>query len=146
MKEKKNIRWVGLAVLTTLIIASTAAGVLLIRKAKECGGIQTDVKREFTEEEKEYLESQPGVSVREDGVVEVNVAERKAAEETVAVTRQAAQEKALMAMSEEAEILSSGLQKETDGTYWIVRAQDSGEVYQIWISAETGDISRSMRE
>lgn len=149
-KRQKIIPW---AAVTLIVLAAAAALYLSFGRNAIQGGrgetgkeSQTEVKTEFTEEEKAQLESQTGVTVREDGVVEVNVAERQEAEENVTVKRDEAQEKVLGIMSEEAKILSAGLQNEADQTYWIVRAEEGDQVYQVWINADTGEIYQSRRE
>lgn len=149
MKSKKQIILIAVAAVVVLTggiaIYSQKGDRPSINDTSETTG-EVAPKTKFTEEEKAALESQTGVTVLEDGVVEVNVGERQAEEESVTIKRSEAESLVQESMSGETEILSAGLQNQEGTTYWIVRADKGGEAYQVWIDAETGQISRSQRE
>lgn len=94
---------------------------------------------EFTEEEKERMESQTGVTVTEDGVMEVDIGEILAEESSVTITRDQAREMALGSLGEEAGIGACDIREYEGVKYWVVQADKGKETYQIWLNADTGE-------
>lgn len=97
------------------------------------------VKTEFTEEEKKNMESQTGVTVTEDGVMEVNIGEILAEESSVKITRDQAREIALQSLGKEAEIGTCDIREHEGVKYWVVQVYKGKEIYQIWLNADTGE-------
>lgn len=104
------------------------------------GGISgTPVKTEFTEEEKEIMESQTGVTVTEDGVMEVNIGEILAEESSVKITRDQAGDIAMESLGEGSEIGACDIREHEGVKYWVVQVDKGKETYQIWLNADTGE-------
>lgn len=100
---------------------------------------EAPAKTELTEEEKEQLEAQTGVTVTENGVMEVNIGEILAEESSVAITRDQAREIALESLGEETEIGACDIREHEGVKYWVVQADKGKETYQIWLNADTGE-------
>lgn len=96
-------------------------------------------KTEYTEEEKAFVESQTGVTVREDGTMNIDIGEILAEEGSVTINREDAQNRALESAGEGSEIVSADLRPYEGEQYWVVRTAKGEEVYQIWLNAETGE-------
>ena len=148
MKQKKKLL---LAVLIMAVVVLAGAGgyyVLQIRAPGNAEGSQEDgqntrgetaASTEITEEEKEIMESQTGVTVTEDGVMEVNIGEILAEESSVKITREQAREIALESLGEETEIGACDIREHEGVKYWVVQADKGKETYQIWLNADTGE-------
>lgn len=96
------------------------------------------VKTEYTEEEKEVLESQTGVTVQDDGTVAVDLGQISKEEESMPVSREKACELVETSVGETTEVASISLRRYNEKNYWAAYALKGGEAYQVWIDAETG--------
>lgn len=103
-------------------------------------------KKEYTEEEKARIEEQTGVTVQNDGTVEVNIGEILEEEESAAVSREEAEKKILKEAGKGYEIERLGLEKYQDNMYWAARVVKGGEARQIWIDAEAGETFLNQKE
>ena len=100
---------------------------------------EAPAKTELTEEDKEQLEAQTGVTETENGVMEVNIGEILAEESSVTKTRDQAREMAHGSLGEEAEIGACDIREYEGVKYWVVQADKGKETYQIWLNADTGE-------
>lgn len=96
-------------------------------------------KTEYTDDEKERLESQTGVTVQEDGTVAVDIGEILAEEESVTITREQACSMAQESLGEGTQIKSAGIREYEGIKYWAVQAEKEDGSYQIWLNADTGE-------
>lgn len=97
-------------------------------------------RAEYTEEEENLLESQIGVNVDENKIMNVDVGAILAAEAEVAVSRAEAEALADEELGGAVEVVGTRLREEDGTGYWEVRAIKGGDVYQVWIEANTGGI------
>ena len=115
-------------------------------KNQGSGDEATSVKTEFTEEEKERIESQTGVTVTEEGTVQVDIGAIQEEEESMPISREEAAELVIKELGDGSEIESMNVREEQDKYYWAARAIKGGEVHQVWIDAETGEIFINQKE
>lgn len=106
----------------------------------------TPAKTKFTEEEKERIESQTGVTVTEEGTVQVDIGAVQAEEESMPISREEAEELVIKELGSGSEIESMSVREEQDKHYWAARAIKGGEVHQVWIDAETGETFINQKE
>ncbi len=98
-----------------------------------------EIKTEYTEEEKEAVESQTGVSVLEDGTVSVDIGSILEEEVSVKIKREETYDLVRESFGEETQIESADI-REYEGTkYWAVHATKNNETYQVWINADNGE-------
>lgn len=142
-KRQKIIPW---AAVTLIVLAAAAALYLSFGRNAIQGGrgetgkeSQTEVKTEFTEEEKAQLESQTGVTVNDEGAIEIDIGAVMEEEASVAISRDEAESRVLEQLGEGAQIESAGLREYEGEQYWVIRASKGGEVRQIWLNAENGE-------
>lgn len=161
-QQTKQKRILILAVATVLILATGIAIYTQYAKSpdkntadsanvsedknKGSGDETTPAKTEFTEEEKERIESQTGVTVTEEGTVQVDIGAIQAEEESMPISQEEAAEIVIKELGDGSEIESMNVREEQDKYYWAVRAIKGGEAYQVWIDAETGETFINQKE
>lgn len=100
---------------------------------------QTFAKTQYTEQEKNYLEQQVGVSINEEGTMEIDVGAVLQKQQEFPVTRQQAENHMLQALGGQADSISASLRTYEGKTYWAVQAEKDGQSHYIWLDAETGE-------
>ncbi len=154
-KRQKNI-----LILSALILIILAAGIGIYfrysggKDTPDKNTVESTVnvdaatvaKTEFTDEEKERVESQTGVTVTEDGTVQVDIGEIQAEEESMTISREEATELVIKEVGDGAEVESMSVREEQDKYYWTARAIKGGEAYQVWIDSETGETFINQKE
>lgn len=100
----------------------------------------------LTEEDRTRIESQTGVTVTEDGSVQIDVEVVQAEEESMPVSRQEAEALIIKELGDGAEITSMSVRKEQDRYCWAASAVKGGDAYQVWIDAETGETFLKQKE
>ena len=156
LKKKKAVILIAVAAVVVLI-----GGIAIYRQTGngsssdgsenttadgEAGDSGTDVKMEYTDEEKARIESQTGVTVTDEGTVQVDIGAIQAEEESMEVSREEAGELVLKELGEGSELISMDLRQEQENYYWAARASKEDETYQVWISADTGDTFINQKE
>lgn len=96
-------------------------------------------KTEFTEEEKERMESQTGVTITDEGVMQIDLEEILAEESSVTVSREEAKQLVSERLGEGTEIGAVDIREYQGVKYWAVHASKGGEAYQIWLNTDTGE-------
>lgn len=126
-----------------VIIAVLYFGSQTIRRDEGDGGGSTSpAKEEETmtiEEQKEQVEAQTGVTVKEDNTMTVDVGAIMEEEESMPVSRQEAQTAIVKRVGEGAEVTSMQLREDGGKKYWAAKVKKEKETYLVWISADTGE-------
>lgn len=157
MKQRKRQKSILILSMLILIILVTGIGIYLRYSGKDTSDkntvestvnkdAETAAKTEFTDEEKQRIESQTGVTVTEDGTVQVDIGEIQAEEESMTISREEATELVKKEAGDSTEVESMSVRKEQDKYYWAARAIKGGEAYQVWIDAETGETFINQKE
>ena len=97
------------------------------------------LKTEYTEEEKARVETQTGVSVTDEGTMEIDVGAILSEEASVKIKREEAENMVLEQLGGDAQIETPGIREDDGVKYWSVRASKGGEVCQIWLNADNGE-------
>lgn len=154
LKRQKNILIVSALI---LIILAAGIGIYFRYSGKDTpdkntventvnGDATTAAKTEFTDEEKERVESQTGVTVTEDGTVQVDIGEIQEKEDSMTISREEATELVIKEVGDGAEVESMSVREEQDKYYWTARAIKGGKAYQVWIDSETGETFINQKE
>lgn len=125
-----------------VIIAVLYVGSQTIRRDEGDGGSTSPAKEEETmtiEEQKEQVEAQTGVTVKEDNTMTVDVGAIMEEEESMPVSRQEAQTAIVKRVGEGAEVTSMQLREDGGKKYWAAKVKKEKETYLVWISADTGE-------
>ena len=157
MKQRKRQKSILILSMLILIILVTGIGIYLRYSGKDTSDkntvestvnkdAETAAKTEFTDEEKQRIESQTGVTVTEDGTVQVDIGEIQVEEESMKISREEATELVIKEAGDGTEVESMSVRKEQDKYYWAARAIKGGEAYQVWIDAETGETFINQKE
>ena len=157
MKQRKRQKSILILSMPILIILVAGIGIYLRYSGKDTsdkntventinGDATIAAKTEFTDEEKQRIESQTGVTVTEDGTVQVDIGEIQVEEESMKISREEATELVIKEAGDGTEVESMSVRKEQDKYYWAARAIKGGEAYQVWIDPETGETFINQKE
>lgn len=138
VKERKKPH--KAAVTAVLIILVIAAAAVVINLSENSGST-------ISETEKERIESQPGVKVTGENEIEVDLEEITKIEDEQEIKKEEAQKKVTDELGEGSQIKTTELKKNEDKYYWIIYAQTKGgDLYQIWVDAQKGEIFLKQKE
>ena len=108
------------------------------RSAGEENG-EAAASAEITEKEKQQLESQTGVTITDEGVMQIDLEEILAEESSVTVSREEAKQLVFERLGGGTEIGAVDIREYQGVKYWAVHASKGGEAYQIWLNTDTGE-------
>ena len=150
--KKQQTKKKQLLLLTAAAVLILAAGIAVYEGAaggrppgrgetasEEGEAVEIPARTEYTEEEKARMEAQTGVTVTEEGVVEIE-------EAAVKIKREEAENLVLEQLGQGAQIETSGLREYEGVKYWVIRASKGGEVRQVWLDADNGEEFINQRE
>lgn len=146
-RQQMKYRYRKFLLLAGVLVTVVIIGIILYRIGADSGGAgqtaqeQTQVKpkTEFTEEEKARVEAQTGVSINDEGIMEIDVGAILSEEASVKIKREEAENLVLERLGEGAQIETAGLREYEGVRYWVVRAGKGGEVRQVWLNADDGE-------